>query len=349
MTKPTLLEIDKNEACVGMFIHGFGKQWLSSPFAHSQFKLSTAAELITLRDSAVTTLIIDLSKGVGPRGSTVAPSPAHRIPASENGAAAIAQATAMVRSIFSSAASPKGVDRKQAEAVIDVVNRLICTRPTTVLSLTKLKTKDETSFQHSIAVCALVGLFARHLKLDGPLVKMLSLSALLHDIGKVRVPTAILTKNGMLTAEEVAVMQTHTHRGFEILAKGSGLPDVVAKVALHHHEKLDGSGYPSGLTGDEISAAARIVAICDVFDALTSVRPYKQGATPEAAAATMATWKGHFDQMLLNKFFKFMGLRHPDGGIGTSGSTQTSNTSLGPSHADLDDFHFTACTPRLGA
>ncbi len=345
MTQPALLEIDKNEACVGMFIHGFGKQWLSSPFALSQFKLSNAAELKALRESSVSTLIIDLSKGIGPSRSMTAQPGGHQNLTSGNGAAALAQATAMVRSIFSGAASPKGVDREQVEAVVDVVDRLICTRPATILNLTKLKTKDETSFQHSIAVCALVGLFARNLKLDAKLVRMLCLSALLHDIGKVRIPTTILTKTGVLTAGEVAVMQTHPHKGYEILVKGSGLPDLVEKVALHHHEKLDGSGYPSGLKGDEISAAARIIAICDVFDALTSVRPYKRGATPEAAAATMATWSGHFDQMLLNKFFNCIGVRLPDGRLATNASTQTSQATddmLGLSQADLDDFNFTS-------
>ncbi|MBL8575991.1 MAG: HD-GYP domain-containing protein [Mesorhizobium sp.] len=353
MTKSTLLEIDKNDACLGMFIHGFGKQWLSSPFALSQFKLSSAAELKALRESSVTTLIIDLSKGIGPRSSTIAISKSDQNPVSGNGAAALAQATAMVRSIFSGAASPKGVDREQVEAVVDVVDRLICTRPATILNLTKLKTKDETSFQHSIAVCALVGLFARNLKLDGKLVRMLCLSALLHDIGKVRIPTTILTKNGVLTADEIAVMQTHPHKGYEILAKSSGLPDLVGKVALHHHEKLDGSGYPSGLKGDEISAAARIIAICDVFDALTSVRPYKKGASPEAAAATMATWNGHFDQALLKEFFNCMGLQWPDGRTGASGSVPAAHITheiLGISQADLDDFHFTwSSAGRLGA
>ena len=161
----------------------------------------------------------------------------------------MAQATGMVRSLFSNAASPTGIDRQQVEAVVDVVDRLVFTRPTTILNLTKLKTKDEISFQHSIAVCALVGLFARHLKLEAKLVRILCVSGLLHDIGKLRIPTAILTKNGMLTAEEIAVMQTHPRKGYEILARGTGLPDIVGKVCLQHHEKLDGSGYPTGFRG----------------------------------------------------------------------------------------------------
>ncbi|WP_457940271.1 HD-GYP domain-containing protein [Mesorhizobium sp. 10J20-29] len=339
MMKSTLLEIDKNEACLGMFIHGFGNQWLSSPFARSQFKLTSPAELRALRESSVSTLTIDLSKGVGPRNSTSGKP--NRV--FDNGAAAMTHATGMVRSLFSNATSPKGIDRTQAEAVVDVVDQLVCTRPATILNLTKLKTKDEVSFQHSIAVCALVGLFARHLKLEGKLVRILCVSALLHDIGKLRIPSAILTKNGPLTAEEIAVMQAHPRRGYEMLERGTDLPEIVAKASLQHHEKLDGSGYPNGSRGDEICAAARIIAICDVFDALTSIRPYKAGSTPEAAAAMMATWNGHFDPMLLGKFFDCMGLQGAQKRMVTKGSAQPANTTgemLGLSQAELDDFQF---------
>jgi HD-GYP domain-containing protein (c-di-GMP phosphodiesterase class II) len=137
-------------------------------------------------------------------------------------------------------------------------------------------------------------------------------------------------------------MHTHPRKGYEMLARGSGLPDIVGQVCLHHHERLDGSGYPAGLKDDEIGAAARIVAICDVFDALTSVRPYKRGFAPETAAALMATWKGHFDQMLLRQFFNCVGLR-------TSVSTQATDGLAGPSQADLDDFQFTAPTSGFAA
>ncbi|MBU0583957.1 MAG: HD-GYP domain-containing protein [Alphaproteobacteria bacterium] len=343
MTKSTLLEIDKSEACLGMFIHGFGKQWLSSPFALSQFKLTSPAELKALRESSVSTLTIDLSRGIGPKNGTPAKPKPHQNQGADNGAAAMKQATEMVRSLFGSASSSTGIDRQKVEAVVDVVDQLVFTRPTTILNLTKLKTKDEISFQHSIAVCALVGMFARHLKLEGKLVRILCVSGLLHDIGKLHIPTAILTKNGMLTAEEIAVMQTHPRKGYEILAKGTGLPDIVGKVCLQHHEKLDGSGYPAGLKDGEIVAAARMVAICDVFDALTSIRPYKKGSTPETAAAMMATWKGHFDQMLLNKFFDCMGLQSPERRMVANVSAQTAHAAdemLGLSQADLDGFQF---------
>jgi putative nucleotidyltransferase with HDIG domain len=335
MTNSALLQIGKNEARVGMFIHGFGNQWLRSPFATSQFKLSSPDELQALHESSVTTLIIDLTKGIGPASSTAEQPKLDESSTLSDIGAALTKTTEMVRSIFSNAASSMCIDRQQVESVVDVVDQLLCTRPASVLSLTKLKTKDEISFQHSVAVCALVGLFARHLKLDSNLVRILSVGGLLHDIGKIRIPTSILIKADALAAHEMAVMQTHPREGYAMLARTKGLPEIVRKMCLHHHEKLDGSGYPDGLKDGQVGAAARIVAICDVFDALTSVRPYKEGFTPQAAAAMMGTWNGHFDQALLKQFFDCMGLGS------SSGSAQTmpiTDEMIGIAQTDLDSF-----------
>ncbi|MBN9249352.1 MAG: HD-GYP domain-containing protein [Mesorhizobium sp.] len=331
MTNPKLLQIDKDEARLGMFVHGFGKQWLRSPFAVTQIKLSSAAELKALRESTVTTLVIDLSKGIGPTGSAAGLPRPSEAPMPANVEGAFAKPTGMVRSIFTKAASSLSIDRQQVEAVVDVVDQLMYTRPASVLNLTRLRTKDEISFQHSVAVCALVGLFARHLKLDGNLVRILSVGGLLHDIGKIRIPTEILTKTDKLTADEMTVMQTHPREGYAMLARTEGLPEIVGKMCLHHHEKLDGTGYPDGLKDGEIGAAARIVAICDVFDALTSIRPYKKGFTPQAAAEMMATWSGHFDRVLLKQFFDCMGLNWP-------GESALHITEEMAGIADLNDF-----------
>ena len=120
-----------------------------------------------------------------------------------------------------------------------------------------------------------------------------------------------------------------------MLARTEGLPEIVGKMCLHHHEKLDGSGYPDGLRDGEVSAAARMVAICDVFDALTSVRPYKTGFTPQAAAEMMETWSGHFDRALLKQFFDCMGLKWPSGSAQT---LQITDEMAGSAQADLDNF-----------
>jgi putative two-component system response regulator len=129
-------------------------------------------------------------------------------------------------------------------------------------------------------------------------------AAPMHDVGKIGIPDAILRKPGALTAEEWTVMRQHAEIGAKIIGKhASGMLRMAASIALSHHEKWDGSGYPNGLAKDDIPHAARIVAIADVFDALTSVRPYKNAWSPEDAAAHIRSESGkHFDPELVDIF-----------------------------------------------
>jgi putative two-component system response regulator len=138
--------------------------------------------------------------------------------------------------------------------------------------------------------------------------RMLELAAPMHDTGKLGVPQAILQKPGPLNAEEWQVMQTHPQVGHDILARSaSAVFQLAAQIALQHHEKWDGSGYPQGLQGPGISAAARIVALADVFDALTMQRPYKAAWPLEQVAATIAAGRGlHFDPELTDLFLAML-------------------------------------------
>jgi len=131
----------------------------------------------------------------------------------------------------------------------------------------------------------------------------------MHDIGKIGIPDHILFKPGKLDAYEWKIVKSHTTRGAEILSGGDGseLIRMARDIALEHHEKWDGSGYPNGLKGENISLAARIVAICDVFDALTSERCYKKAWSVEKAVAEIENNKGlHFDPVLVEKFMKIL-------------------------------------------
>lgn len=130
-------------------------------------------------------------------------------------------------------------------------------------------------------------------------------AAPMHDIGKIGIPDAILSKPGRLTEEEWVVMRQHTVIGARILGDHpSGLLRLAASIALNHHEKWDGNGYPSGLAGEDIPLSARIVAIADVFDALTSVRPYKRAWSVEEALALIRSENGtHFDPKVVAAFF----------------------------------------------
>jgi HD-GYP domain-containing protein (c-di-GMP phosphodiesterase class II) len=178
----------------------------------------------------------------------------------------------------------------------------------------RLKTQDEYTYLHSVAVCTLMVALARTLQLPAAQVRAAGLAGMLHDMGKVRIPLTVLNKPGRLSDEEFALMRRHPQWGHELLVEGGGVPPLVLDVCLHHHEKIDGSGYPHGLPGASISLFAKMGAVCDVYDAITSARPYKGPWDPGEAVRQMAQWKGHFDPLIFQAFVKTVGI-YPIGGL----------------------------------
>jgi HD-GYP domain-containing protein (c-di-GMP phosphodiesterase class II) len=162
--------------------------------------------------------------------------------------------------------------------------------------------RDRDTNTHNYRVTIYAIRFGVALGLSRDQVRALVKGAFLHDVGKIAVADAILKKPGPLTAEEKAVMQAHVAHGVEIVGGASWLEDA-ADVVRYHHEKVDGTGYPAGLKGEEIPVVARVFAIVDVFDALTSRRPYKDPASLDAALAALERGRGSsFDPDLLDEF-----------------------------------------------
>jgi putative two-component system response regulator len=163
---------------------------------------------------------------------------------------------------------------------------------------------DDTTGEHCYRVGRLSSLLARAYGVDDHTCFLIDLAARMHDIGKLAVPDAILLKPGKLTPEERAIMETHTTAGAELLAKSNIAQMYVAEeIARHHHERFDGTGYPTRLKGAMIPLAARITALADVFDALTHVRPYKHAWTVEESLREIASLRGkHFDPELTDLF-----------------------------------------------
>jgi len=164
--------------------------------------------------------------------------------------------------------------------------------------------RDNDTGDHTWRVARYSQIIAEALELDPELCHRIYLAAPLHDVGKIAVPDGILLKKGALTAEEFAVVRTHTSIGRRILDdSASELIQLAAEIADAHHEKWDGSGYPNGLAGEAIPLSARIVAVADVFDALTSVRPYKAAMTAEDALLCLrADSSHHFDPACIAAF-----------------------------------------------
>lgn len=178
-----------------------------------------------------------------------------------------------------------------------------------IMGVTRIKDRHEYTYLHSVAVCGLMINLARRMNIDPSLHHTIGLAGLLHDVGKARIPTTLLDKAGPLTAEEMAVMRTHCELGHDILTGGEDrLPEIVLDVVLHHHERLDGTGYPDFKDQHSISTYARMAAICDVYDAVTSARTYKPAWSPAAAIEWMSEEPGQFDPQILSAFSGMIGI-----------------------------------------
>jgi putative two-component system response regulator len=181
-----------------------------------------------------------------------------------------------------------------------------------------LEYRDVGTGDHTVRVGHYAHLIARGLGLEESRCEMIRAASPLHDVGKIAVPDAILRKRGKLTAGERAEMERHTDAGFGILGgSGSDLLELAATIALTHHEHYDGSGYPNRLAGETIPLEGRIVAVADVYDALTSVRPYRSPLSIDGAVALLREGRGsHFDPDVLDSFIGSTELLHAIAGGG---------------------------------
>lgn len=160
-----------------------------------------------------------------------------------------------------------------------------------------------------------MGIFARDMKLDRDTMHQAVVGAMLHDIGKVLIPDEVLHKPGKLTDDEFAVMRQHVVFSKELLQKTPGIKDLTVKVAAQHHERIDGSGYPMGLKGCDICREGKMVAIADVYDAITADRVYHKGLPPTAALKKLLEWSGtHLEEKLVHRFIRSMGI-YPVGSL----------------------------------
>jgi putative nucleotidyltransferase with HDIG domain len=216
--------------------------------------------------------------------------------------------------MFQDARLGRGIDAVAARELVDDMSRSIEAHPSALLSLVRLKTADDYTYMHSVAVAALKLSFARHLGLDALRVRAAGMAGMLHDVGKSQVPLEVLNKPMELSVTETNQVRKHPQMGHRLLVSRGGVDNEAVDACLHHHEKFDGTGYPHGLVGEQITRLARMTAICDVYDAITSDRPYKRGWDPAHAVQRMASWRGHFDPRLFRAFVRTVGV-YPTGAL----------------------------------
>lgn len=185
----------------------------------------------------------------------------------------------------------------------------------TLATVTKLQVHGNYTFAHCVNVSVLAALFGRHLSLDADKLQTLALAGLVHDIGKAVIPSTLLDTARPLTDREFALMKNHVLAGYEALDKVEGIDDGVRRAVLEHHERYDGTGYPYGRKGNDISLPGRILAVIDVYDALTSKKPYKPALLPYTAVSFLYGQREQsFDPAVVERFIQCMGI-YPVGSV----------------------------------
>jgi HD-GYP domain-containing protein (c-di-GMP phosphodiesterase class II) len=344
-----LKKISVDQVRLGMHLHALEGAWIDHPFWKTRFVIADMADLRKLSSSNVREVWIDPTKGLDVAvayapddvakvppvlpaavaaatqphslATASAPPPAAQGPHRQSMADELHEAAAIcgrgkqaVMSMFKEARLGHAVDAEGCLPLVEEISSSVLRNPGAMVSLARLKTQDEYSYMHSVAVCALMVALGREVGMGEDECRSAGLAGLMHDLGKAVMPLDVLNKPGKLTEEEFTVMRSHPERGHALLLEGRGASAEVLDVCLHHHERVDGTGYPHKLSGDAISRIAKMGAICDVYDAITSNRPYKQGWDPAESIARMASWKGHFDPDLFRSFVKSLGI-YPVGSL----------------------------------
>ncbi|MFC4312846.1 HD-GYP domain-containing protein [Steroidobacter flavus] len=324
-----LKKIAISEVRTGMFVASVEGPWLQHSFWKTRF-LVDAESHARLKASGLKECWIDTSKGLDvarPKTETpvieIVPTPP---PASKpkvrrsmgdelhNAANVLKRSKQAVNSLFAEARMGNAVNTSECAPLVNDIVDSVDSNSHALISLCRLKTADEYTYMHSVSVCALMVSLGKQLGLDEPTLRDAGMAGLLHDLGKAVMPQDIINKPGKLTDDEFTIIKSHPVRGHEMLLESGVSNERVLDVARHHHERIDGKGYPDALTADKISLIARMSAVCDVYDAVTSDRPYKSGWDPAESVARMASWEGHFDSMVLQTFIKTIGI-YPVGSL----------------------------------
>ena len=325
-----LKKIDTRELKPGMYVHDLSSDWMSHPFLRNRFLLRSEDEIQKILAAGIHDCYIDTDKGLDVRHAptaaevsadldakireiaSTAPPPPRKYTAAEelaNASKVHREANLIVKNILTDSRLGKQVMLEKVTPLVEKMTESILRNNGALLSLTRIKDKDNYTFQHSVSVGALMVSFCRALEMDAATIHHAGVGGMLHDIGKMTIPDNILNKPGRLTEAEFGQMKCHVEESRRILTDTSGISDIAINVAWQHHERHDGSGYPRGLKGDDISQLGQMAAIVDVYDAITSTRVYHAGMSPTEALRKIFEWsKFHFNPVLVQAFMRTIGI-----------------------------------------
>lgn len=323
-------KIDTSQLRVGMFVHDLICHWMDHPFMRNRFLLSSEDEIRKIMEAGIHEVHIDTAKGIDVKDAPTVeqvqhalekeivdiasrqPATVTRVSLKEELARAKQiknQAHQLVRTVMHDARLGKAIELDQVEPVVQNITESILRNPGALTGLLRIKNKDDYTFLHSVSVCTLLVAFCRSAGMDVTTTRLAGLGGLLHDTGKAFVPDEVLNKPGRLTDEEFDIMRKHPQDGYDVLLKSPDIGAVPLDITLHHHERMDGSGYPHKLPSQEISTLAQMAAIVDVYDAITADRCYHKGVSAAEALRKIFEWsKFHFNPTHVQSFIRCVGI-----------------------------------------
>lgn len=333
-------KISIDQLRIGMYIHDLNCSWINHPFARNQFKVDEASVLNKILGAGVKEFTIDTALGVDVMGekadagefeqeteqdeealpdlSSLVPDIIIKFsPAEEFGRAKelYSSASKLMQDMMKDVRLGKQIEMEQCDPIVDNIVDSMFNAPSALLPLAQIKTRDEYTFQHSVSVAALAVAFGRVLNMPRDEIREVAMGGLLHDVGKAMVPGRILNKPGKLDEAEFAIIKNHVVYTAKLLNDTHGISKVAFNAAAQHHERFDGTGYPNKLEGDQISIHGQMLAIVDVYDAITSIRVYHKGMPPREALQKMFVWCGtHFSDAMVRAFIKGVGI-YPAGSL----------------------------------
>ena len=308
-----------NQLQPGMYVLAIASQTGAMEIAQTGL-VTNRQQVDALIRRGVLTVRVDLARSKLPGiEQVVSPSPSHNAGSARPAGSGEGRAL-KIRRLYQEARELQGkfirhlkagepIDITPLAAVAEEMVDTMFTHGDAMLCLARIRAKDAYLMEHSMNVAILLANFGRYLGLERNVLKELTLGGLLHDVGKIMTPDEVLNKPGKLTDEEFGVMRQHVVHSYDILSNTAGITPTMLEVAANHHERLDGTGYPQRLKGDQLSLYTRMSGIVDVYDAVTADRVYKQGMQPTQAFRVLL--KGidqHFDAELVTKFIKCMGV-----------------------------------------
>lgn len=291
-----LTRIPKADIRRGMFVEAV--ECSAAAFGKRRFLLDSRNDYVAILESPAEFVVINTTIG----SEVIHHGGKPPLSRAEKRAEAAARLTRSVRALKAELINivvGGNLDMEQLTQVVEDIAQADDETSSLYFDITRFRKKDEALFQHSLAVGILMGKLGTALELDTEIVAQLVLAGMLHDVGKLTLSKNILQKQGPLTAGERKLLRSHPQRGHYLLKRHAVIPGEVLDVCLHHHEALDGSGYPSGKSGSDIGQLVRIATVCDAFDKLTTARPGKGDRAVAEATSWMFEREHLYDRKLV--------------------------------------------------